>query len=368
MHPILVRPGRVAAYVAIWLPLGGLLAVLLTLQGAFAWPAAVVFALPLAVAYGFLCLSAWYASRGLPVDRVDPARVIVTACAAAFVSSALWLLVARGWLATATAFGWTRSAVPFRQSAPTLFAFGFLLYLLAIAVSYLAAAFQASRDAERRGLELQVLAKEAELRALRAQIDPHFLFNSLQSISALTTANPASARRMCLLLADFLRDTLSLGARGRIALSSEIALARRYLSIEQVRYGERLQVDVDADGADECLIAPLLLQPLVENAVTHGIAHLVEGGVVRIAASRGPATLTVSIDNPCDPERPTGRGTGVGLSNVRERLRTLYGTEAVLRTEEADGRFRTRLEIPLEVQECGHDGSHAETADEQRTR
>jgi two-component system, LytTR family, sensor histidine kinase AlgZ len=348
MHPILVRPGRVAAYVAIWLPLGGLLAALLTLQG-FDWPAALVFAVPLAVAYGFLCLSAWYASRGLPVDRVDPARVIVTACAAAFLSSALWLLAARGWLIAVIGFGWARSAVPFRQSAPTLFAFGFLLYLLAIAVSYLAAAFQASRDAERRGLELQVLAKEAELRALRAQIDPHFLFNSLQSISALTAVDPAAARRMCLLLADFLRETLSLGARERIPLSSEIALATRYLSVEQVRFGDRLQVDVDANGAEACLIAPLLLQPLVENAVTHGIAHLVDGGVVRIAASRGPATLTVSIDNPCDADRPRGRGTGLGLSNVRERLYTLYGTEAVLRTQEADGRFRTRLEIPVEV-------------------
>jgi len=132
MHPILVRPGRVAAYVAIWLPLGGLLAALLTLQG-FAWPAALVFAVPLAVAYGFLCLSAWYASRGLPVDRVDPARVIVTACAAAFLSSALWLLAARGWLIAVIGFGWARSAVPFRQSAPTLFAFGFLLELLVLA-------------------------------------------------------------------------------------------------------------------------------------------------------------------------------------------------------------------------------------------
>jgi LytS/YehU family sensor histidine kinase len=154
---------------------------------------------------------------------------------------------------------------------------------------------------------------------------------------------------MCLLLADFLRETLSLGPRARIPLSSEIALATRYLSVEPVRFGNRLQVDVDASGAEACLFAPLLLQPLVENAVTHGIANLVDGGVVRIAASRGPATLTFSIDNPCDADRPRGRGTGLGLSNVRERLYTLYGTEAVLRTEEADGRFRTRLEIPVEV-------------------
>jgi LytS/YehU family sensor histidine kinase len=215
-------------------------------------------------------------------------------------------------------------------------------------VSYLAAAFEASRDAERRGLQLQVQAREAELRALRAQIDPHFLFNSLQSISALTTADPAAARRMCLLLADFLRDTLALGARERIPLSSEIGLAARFLAIEQVRFGRRLSVETDVTAVDDCLVPPLLLQPLVENAVTHGIAHVLDGGVVKIGARRGAATVSVSIENPCDPDRPAGRGTGLGLRNVRARLRSVYGTDAALRTEETNERYTARLELPLE--------------------
>ena len=149
-----------------------------------------------------------------------------------FLSAAVWLLIARGWFGLIASLGRCerRARQSFRAAAPTFFGFGFLLYLLAMAVSYLAAAFAVSRDAERRGLELQVLAREAELRALRAQIDPHFLFNSLQSISALTTADPPAARRMCLLLADFLRDTLALGARDRIPLSSELALVRRFLA------------------------------------------------------------------------------------------------------------------------------------------
>jgi hypothetical protein len=354
MHPILARPGRVAAYIAIWPPLGGLLAASLTLQGAFSWPVATAFAMPLSIAYGFLCLSAWYATRGAPVGGADVARVIVTGCAAAFVSSALWLLAARGWLTVVGSFVRIDDAgTAFKRSAPTVFAFGFLLYLLAIALSYLAAAFEASREAERRGLELQVQAREAELRALRAQLDPHFLFNSLQSISALTTADPAAARRMCLLLADFLRDTLALGARDRIALATEIALARRFLSIEQVRFGDRLRVDVATDDADACMIPPLLLQPLVENAVTHGIAHVIEGGVVRITASRGTAIVTIAIENPFDADRPTGRGTGLGLRNVRERLRSLYGTDAMLRTDASDGRFRVSLELPVEPGQQG---------------
>src|SRR3954468_14781067 len=357
MHPILARPGRLGAYLAIWLPLGALLAAVLAVEGVFGWTVAALVALPLSVCYGFLCLSAWYVTGGSPVERVGAPRVAATAIVSSFLSSALWLLLVRGWVAVIGTFGIAGArpdmSTAFRSAAPTFFGFGFLLYLLAMAVSYLAAAFAVSRDAERRGLELQVLAREAELRALRAQIDPHFLFNSLQSISALTTADPAAARRMCLLLADFLRDTLALGARQRIPLGSELAIATRFLAIEQVRFGDRLRVEVAADAADQCLVPPLVLQPLVENAVTHGIAHVLEGGVVRIAAARGGATLRISIDNPCDRDRPAGRGSGVGLTNVRARLRTLYGRDATLSTEEKEGQFIASVEVPVETSGSG---------------
>jgi two-component system, LytTR family, sensor histidine kinase AlgZ len=349
MHPILARPGRLAAYIAIWLPLGVLLAALLALQGVLGWTQAAVVAIPLSVSYGFLCLSAWYVTGGSPVDRVGPLRVGVTAVTASLLSSAVWLLIARAWMGLIGSFpSWTGVPPAFRACAPTFFGFGFLLYLLAMAVSYLAAAFSVSREAERRGLELQVLAREAELRALRAQIDPHFLFNSLQSISALTAVDPPAARRMCLLLADFLRETLALGARARIPLASELALARRFLAVEQVRFGSRLQVEIDPGDTENCEVPPLVLQPLVENAVTHGVAHVLDGGVVRIRAERRVASLVVTVDNPCDRDRPPGRGTGLGLRNVRERLETAYGSDAFLRAEETDGRFIVRVEMPLE--------------------
>ena len=361
MHPILARPGRLAAYIAIWVPLGGLLAALLGLQGVLPWVEAVVVAVPLSISYGFLSLSAWYVTGGSPVDRVGPIRVGVTAVVASFLSSAVWLLVARGWMGLVGAVGaWADVPAAFRPAAPTLFGFGFLLYLLAMAVSYLAAAFAVSRDAERKGLELQVLAREAELRALRAQIDPHFLFNSLQSISALTTVDPPAARRMCLLLADFLRETLALGARERIPLSSELTLVRRFLAVEQVRFGHRLVVDIDATGAEACEVPPLLLQPLVENAVTHGVAHMVDGGTVRIRAERRVASLVVTVDNPCDADRPSGGGTGLGLRNVRARLESAYGSEAFVQAEETGGRFVVRMELPVPApdQSAGHPGGN----------
>ena len=348
MHPILARPGFLAAYIAIWVPLGALLAALLAVQHVFAWVDALLVAIPLSISYGFLSLSAWYVTGGSPVERAGALRVAVTATAASFLSSALWLLIARAWLGLIASFlGRAEVTVAFRAAAPTLFVFGFLLYLLAMAVSYLATAFTVSRDAERRGLELQVLAREAELRALRSQLDPHFLFNSLQSISALTTMDPAAARRMCLLLAEFLRETLALGSRERIPLAAELTLMRKFLSIEQVRFGDRLQVDIQSAGVDEVPVPALLLQPLVENAVTHGIAHVLEGGTVRVRAARGASAVTITVDNPSDRDRPPGRGTGLGLRNVRERLDSAYGADAFLTADERDGRFVVTVEIPL---------------------
>lgn len=347
MHPILARPARLAAYTAVWIPLGGLLGALLALQGLLPWTAAMAVALPLSIVYGFLCLSAWYAARGLPMETTGLLRIIVTAAIAAAVSSAIWVIFANGWMAL-LAIVERAPAIrdAFRSAAPTLFAFGVLLYLLALSASYVLAAFEASREAERRGLEMQVLAREAELRALRAQIDPHFLFNSLQSISALTTANPAGARRMCLLLADFLRDTLSLGTKEWIGVERELALAERFLAVEQVRYGDRLRVEVTTDEVSGGLVPPLVLQPLVENAVTHGIAHVLDGGVIRIVAKRRGDVLKLVVENPCDPDRPAGRGTGLGLRNVRERLHTLFGHDAEVRTEESGGVHRTWVELP----------------------
>jgi LytS/YehU family sensor histidine kinase len=135
----------------------------------------------------------------------------------------------------------------------------------------------ASQAAERRALQFEISSREAELRALRAQIHPHFLFNSLNSINALIAARPEEARKLCVRLGDFLRASLTLGPREAIPLSQELALAEQLLSIEKVRFGERLSHTTRADDdARACTVPPLLLQPLVENAVTHGIAQRID--------------------------------------------------------------------------------------------
>jgi two-component system sensor histidine kinase AlgZ len=198
-------------------------------------------------------------------------------------------------------------------------------------------------------LQAELSAREAELRALRAQVDPHFLFNCLHSISSLIGSNPASARMMCIELAAFFRESLRAGAQQHIPLSVEMDLVRRYFELERLRFGSRLAVDVQlADDLGQAMVPALLLQPIVENAVRHGIASLVEGGTVTVTVSHDAGRISVRVDNPFDPEEQR-QGSGIGLRNVRARLEASYGPSATLRAESSDSRFTVLLSLPAEA-------------------
>jgi LytS/YehU family sensor histidine kinase len=347
MHPILARAERLAAYLAAWLVVAGLLTTAFA-RDDLAWSAAFLLLLPVSLFYAFVCLSAWYVCRATPLTTSSAIRVLASSAMAAVVASGLLVLAARAWtslLGSVTSFGPTLEQ--YERNEALLFASGILLFLLALTVQYLLLAFEFARDAEERRLQLEVLSREAELRALRAQVNPHFLYNSLNSISALTTVDPAGARRMCVLLADFLRDTLAISARDRIPLADELALTDRFLGIEQVRFGQRLQVERHVDRrAATCRVPPLLLQPLVENAVAHGIAGLIDGGVIRLDVARRDGRLSIAIENPRDEDAPAPLRRGVGLENVRQRLQTTFGPDARIETRTDGGRFRVEVAIP----------------------
>jgi len=348
MHPILADWRRLLAYVLAWELLGGLLAVLLAFSGSFTWTAAASLAVPLAAFYSFVCLGAFWVCRAAPLRFRGLLGVAGAQLSAAAVSASLWLLASRLWAAALENLGFFPDLIASQQrAAPLLFGMGLLLFLLAAALHYMIVALEESRRAETEALRFQILSRDAELRALRAQIHPHFLFNSLNSINALIASRPEEARRMCLLLADFLRRSLALGIRERVPLAEELALAEDLLAIEKVRFGARLRFAPRVEEAAlACLVPPLLLQPLVENAVTHGIAQVIEGGTVRLEARRGGERLHVTIENPRDAGAPGGKGTGIGIENVRRRLETLYGREAELRLHPVGDSFRVELELP----------------------
>ncbi len=342
MHPILERRDRLGAYLVGWALAGGVLAVAPWAAGEATLGSALAFVVPLALVYGFVCLAVWYPCRATPLASAGLVRVVATHLSAALLASSLWCAAA----ALVARLAWHRQP----RGATYLFSAGVLLYLLAVALHYLLIALEESRRAERRALQAHLEAREAELRALRAQVNPHFLFNSLNSIGALAGSDPSAARRMCLLLGDFLRQSLRLGARERIALADELALVANYLEIERVRFGARLQVEEDVEeAARACRVPPLVLQPLVENAIVHGVAQRLEGGAVRCAARLEGSELRIVLENPCDADRPRGRGAGVGLDNVRRRLAATYGGGAGLETGESGGVFRVIVTLPAEL-------------------
>ncbi len=348
MHPILAQRRRLGLYLLLFLQVGWLLGELVAGSAGMPRAAAMLWTIPLLVMHSFSCLASWYLCRSFPLSTDRPERPAVTLVAAALLAGAL---------VTGIGAGWGRAlehwlALPegtFADGAVLIFVFALLLFSLAVAVHYLFIAFESSRQAEGRAYELRLLAREAELKALKAQIDPHFLFNSLNSISGLVVADPERARGMCVELAGFLRRSLRLGALESIPLADEMALAESYLAVEQVRFGERLRVERSlAPGCEVCPVPPLLLQPLVENAVRHGVAHLLAGGAVTLGAELRGARLHVVVENPRDPEAAAGRGEGIGLTNVRRRLEAAFGDEADLAVDAHPERFRVRLTLPAQ--------------------
>lgn len=350
MHPILARRDRLLLYVFVWLAFGVLLAGFVAYGGGAPVLWSLSFAVPLSVLLGFQLLGGWYLVRRLPPEATPTFRFLGSWLVAALGTVGIWVFVGMTWttvLLEGRGLEGEYRAEILRHTLPLLVLVGLLGFLLGILGHYLLDAFERSRSAERSALEMQVHAREAELKSLKAQLDPHFLFNSLNSVAALIGTDAPAARRMCFLMAGFFRKSLALGQRESIPLAEEIYLAETYLAIEEVRFGERLRSGFEVDeDALTLAVPPLLLQPLVENAVHHGIAHLVDGGAIRLAARRNGARLEIEVENPCDPERPASRGAGVGLANVRSRLVALYGHRAALEVEPGDERFCVRILLP----------------------
>jgi hypothetical protein len=331
---------------------GLLLSFLLVGSWGLDWKQALAFSLPLSALAQGMGWTAQYPSRSTPLARTKIGRLMLTHVIAATIMSFLWVGAGRllaAWLETN--MGWHGMTVHFSKLQTQFCGLSFAYYLLCVAFHYVLFAQQSSLEAQERAVESSVRAREAELSALKAQINPHFLYNSLNSISALTSIDPARAREMCVSLADFLRLTLGMGEKSVIPLREELGLLGKYCAIEKVRFGERLTVQEEIqEEAKECLLPPLLLQPLFENAVVHGIAQMTDAGWIRVKAARNGNRVSLTVENSWDPEAGSSRRNGVGLKNVQRRLEARYGKEAQLQAEGEDEVFRVNLSFPAETE------------------
>ena len=226
----------------------------------------------------------------------------------------------------------------------------FLLWSAFCAAILYAAQLQ---ERERSLLEAQALAHEAELKMLRYQVNPHFLFNTLNAVSALiVTGQTLAAEAMVGKLARFFRNALSRESTAKVTLEEDVRVQLEYLSIELTRFPDRLSwsIDIESD-LQNALVPHLILQPLFENAIKHGVARSGAPVQIRLAAQRRNGLLIITIDNDARPEEEPGRrdGEGVGLTNVARRLASFYGASASLSAERRDGRFIVDLRLPIEL-------------------
>lgn len=222
-----------------------------------------------------------------------------------------------------------------------------LLYSLA-AITTLWQRLQERLEKDRHRSEVEQLSREAELYKLRQQLQPHFLFNSLNSVNALIGSDPRRARQMMQQLSDFFRYTVRQGDDKLISLEKEWEHLQLYLAIEQVRFGHRLRVEQDiSEAAQPCLMPPLLLQPLVENAVKHGLYGTTGETHIAIRAWKEPRKLHIAIRNPYDPdEAPRQGGTGFGLRSVSRRLYLQYGRTDLVTVSRKDAIFNVQITLP----------------------
>ncbi len=261
--------------------------------------------------------------------------------------SAVWLFAMRLtlWLFFSSDKGYMHILV---QSSNLRYGLAFLMVSCMAMMSLSWYTQQEQKEMDARKADAEQLAKDAELYKLRQQLQPHFLFNSLNSISALTGSQPEQARHMIQQLSDFLRGTLKKDELSWITFEEELQHLQLYLDIEKVRFGYRLQTAIDLEaGVAQMKLPSMLLQPVVENAIKFGLYDTVGEVVITITAKNIHNTLQISVQNPFDPDTSQPlHGTGFGLASIQRRLFLLFARHDLLQTTTENDYFVTTVTIP----------------------
>lgn len=234
-----------------------------------------------------------------------------------------------------------KSSVPWRAGI------GLLYYEVMILVYYLMIFYKNNKENQLKEAELKALVKESELKSLKSQINPHFLFNSLNSISSLTMIEPAKAQEMIIKLSEFLRYTTSHKEEKLTTLDEEINNINRYLDIEKIRFGKRLAIVQKVEPSCRSMRLPgLILQPLLENAVKYGVYESTEESLIEIICSCNSSALSIVVKNQWDPDFQLNKGEGVGLRNIRSRLRIMYSRDDLFIIRKDHHNFEVNIVFP----------------------
>ncbi len=349
MHPFLRSPRHILLMGLFWSPI--VFCVLLlqgSLSGVSLSESAILIGPPMLILL-FICLSIWFPCKSISIDRLNFVQVVFRHVLAAVFMTSLWLLLGALYSEFLDGIaGDPKWREHFDEAVLLLVGTGLVLYFMFTLIYYMVLALDKSRQAEQRALENRLAASAAELTSLKTSVHPHFLFNSLTSLSVLTRKSPELAQKTCLQLADFLRYSLNYGKQEWVRVKDELEHIKDYLGIEKLRLGVRLQVDyiVDQDALAEELL-PFSLLPLIENAVKHGFEQSLDPGTLKLSVKKNPTSLVVEVENPFEKNSRPRHGEGFGLIGLKKRLANAYNGEADVAISNEGGIFKVTLILPL---------------------
>jgi sensor histidine kinase YesM len=294
-----------------------------------------------------LGLSYWYTASYSSFNDKNISKIILGHVLAGFITSGVWL--AAGFYFITGVLNYKADFIShFQTTFLWRFAIGAMFYYLMISFYYIVIYYKNLQQKTTNEIELKNLVTEAEIKSLKFQINPHFIFNSLNSMSALTIINPERARDMILKLAEFLRFTLANNDKKTNSIGEELKNIKLYLEIEKIRFEDKFDYleNIQADCIN-VQIPTMILQPLFENAIKHAVYESLEKVTLKLSCKKNEEFLQISLENNFEPGNSCSKGTGIGLKNIKDRLEIIYGQPNLITVQTEGNIFRVKLFIPV---------------------
>ncbi len=345
-HPITGRKRTLLIYSFVWLVISALQGFLYWYFLSFSLSVVIIDSLVSSLLFGFLGLLPWYPTRYIPFQRQSPLYSILAHIVAGLIIITIWVLVNMGLLDAI--FNDQSEYIQFLGDSLVWRAIlGGLVYLVLVLIYYLVANNQKLQERTQQEERLKNLVRDSELNLLKSQINPHFLFNSLNSIASLTMSNPDEARDMIIRLSDLLRYSLKHRENEYVPLKEELGRMKDYLAIEKIRFGDKLQYVFHVNGeCEEFPVPTMIFQPLFENAIRHSVYESIETITIRFKCIPENDYMKTVISNDYDPRIPTKKGTGLGLQNVSQRIELAYQEMGLVRWKGDGGVFTVSILFP----------------------
>ncbi len=347
-NPIFRSLKNLNYYLIFWTVLAFLFIQLLYFGTGLGLAAAVTDGLVFTFLLGGIGLTLWYPARYITFEKNSTLKIILGHSIGALITTVIWL--SAGYFLLVGIFNFSNTYPSFFYSTLAWrILLGLLFYSLFVSFYYMIIYYTGFHEREIKEAELKSLVTEAELKSLKFQINPHFIFNSLNSMSALTEIDPAKAKQMILKLADFLRFILRTNELEKNKLSEELNNIRLYLDIEQIRFEDKFEyVEETNEGCGNAEIPSMILQPLFENAIKHAVYETLDKVTLKLFCKIQNGFLKIVVENNFDEAGIPKKGAGVGLKNIEERLKLLYHQNNLLDVKKENGIFVVTLYIPIE--------------------